>query len=801
MKTPLNHLISLSRIRATFLFIFFCSSIIHAQDKPVHDMHMHHMHGHDMEKINNLRFKSDHPSTHEFGKWETVIPEEGGGAIGKSLGMQTVHNVLLPSGKVLMTSGSSWRNLAPIQYYPEYPDPVAGKGLFDRRFDPFNNNKISDYYQLVNNTAIYDPEKNTFYRIHSPYPIADSQEKDHFIPNDFFCAGHLQLPNGNPFFAGGTQYYYPYRTGQNMSYIFDWRKELDINWKYVDWREKPQEKNDPWIFSGLMKRGRWYPTIVPLLDGRFVLFSGFVGFDKGYPDMYQFEINHYVEFFDPAKFDVDNPQAAWKAINVKNVKNSPFATKLDHPTKIENICYDMRHLTQLGFDINKKGFVPPCNCPSRAMDDFEKDAFKLYPHNYLFDGNKIYLTREGEWVSLRTANTEYMRRTFFTYWMDVKGSAESPKVDFRRGPNRPDTITSYGTSYLDPNTGNITILGGQVTSAGTLLPLGSSKPNRFAGGRGSSKIEQFHLNKDGGEGYWTETPDFMGEYPQDDRTMHYAIILPTRQILIINGGNYDFYGGVKYPILLTPIFDRQGKFLKYEKKRMAEAVEPRLYHNNAMLLQNGSVLVSGGNSGRATIKPESNPLDYQNRTGQPLPDPDQVELDLYFFTDGQMAKQEKGADNTPIENWTAEIFYPPYLFIDEKSTDTISRRATIEALKTKSKKGINFKSEIGDKTFYLLQSNQDYQIELGGILPKKPLKQDHSLVLLKLPSVTHGGQWGQHYVKLPIQKANKNILHFKTPDAKAENIPPGFYMLFYIDQAGKPSIAQMVRFDDKAITP
>lgn len=775
------------RLVSSFLLLFFSPVLLICQED--HSLHK-------MQKIADLRFTSEHPDSLLFGSWESVIPKPGGGAVGKSLGMQTVHTILLPSGKILMASGSSWRNLAPLEYYPQFEDPIAGTGLFDRRDDPFHERKLPEYYQLVNNAAIYDPEDTTFYRIPAPYPMLDSEEADHFIPNDFFCTGHLHLPDGNPFFIGGTQYYYPYRTGARTSYIFDWRKELTTEWQSVDWRQKPNKENDPWIFSGLMKRGRWYPTLVPLLDGRFAIFSGFVGFDRGFPAMYQFELNHYVEFFDPHVFEPIQPQKAWKAIDVKDLANSPFSTKLGYELSdsLLNICYDRLYFPGLRLDPTDKNFVEPCNCPLRCVEAYKYDAFKLYPHNYLFDGNKIYLSREGEWVSLRSPNTEFMRKTKFTYWMDVEGTAESPEVTFRRGPNRPDTITSYGTSYLDPNSGNLTILGGQPTSPGTLLPLGSENPNHFAGGRGSRKIEQFQLNANGGEGSWTLEEDFLGEYPQDDRTMHFAIILPTRQILIINGGNYDFYGPVLYPILLTPQFDEAGKFLGYEKQRMVDAVEPRLYHNSAMLLPDGRIFVSGGNSARATVRTEPIPPADSNRYGQPLPNFDLVELDVYFLTDGKMAKQAKGSEITPTENWTAELFSPPYLFIDGK------RRTKILNLSTKPSRGTTFSNTIGEKTFYLLHSNRGYTIELSG-LPDRPFTKGHALVLLKLPSVTHGGQWGQHFIELPITKASGTTLQFQTPDAKAESIPPGFYMLFYVDRMGKPSVAQMVRFDDEATTP
>jgi len=182
-----------------------------------------------------------------------------------------------------------------------------------------------------------------------------------------------------------------------------------------------------------------------------------------------------------------------------------------------------------------------------------------------------------------------------------------------------------------------------------------------------------------------------------------------------------------------------------------------------------------------------------------------VHLDLYFLTDGQMTKQPKGAETTPTENWIAEIFSPPYLFIDEEMPKevglTVVRRVSIQKLKTESKRGITFSSEIGGKTFYLLKSNKRYEVELGGVLQQEPYAQEESLVLLKLPSVTHAGQWGQHYVKLPIEKSDGRTLSFTAPDMIKENIPPGFYMMFYVDRKGKPSISQIIRFDDEAKAP
>ena len=294
----------------------------------------------------------------------------------------SVHAVLLPSGSILLASGSSSRNLGPIDTYPQLTNPRGAQGVFRKHEDPFHMQKIDDYYQLVNNVGIYDPNANTFYRVPHPEPVADTKWRDHFVPTDLFCTGHLHTPDGNVLFAGGTQYYYPFRTGHRAAFLFDWRKETSINWKKVDWRRRPSSttsnnSNDPWIFSGkktgwrrslqflskyftrdlgLMERGRWYPTLVPLIDGRLVVLAGFVGFDAGYPEMYSFENNHFVEFFETRSFNKSNPQTAWKRVNVKSTLNGPFTNRINA---------DFRP-------------TPDVNCSARCVFDNQYDAFKLY---------------------------------------------------------------------------------------------------------------------------------------------------------------------------------------------------------------------------------------------------------------------------------------------------------------------------------------------------------------------------------------------------------------------------------------
>lgn len=723
------------------------------------------------------------PPPIEVGFWEVVTPRPNGGAIGHNLGMQSVHTTLLPSGRILMASGSSWRNRGPIAYFPEFDPPPAPQGVFQYGNDPFLNSKLSEYYQLVNNVSIYDPDANTFFRIPHPVPQPDPNRKDRFAPSDLFCTGQQHLPNGNVLVAGGTQVYYPFRTGQNSTFIFDWKKELTIPWERTDWRQIPDEQTNPWIFAGFMKRGRWYPTMVPLLDGRFVVFGGYVGYDEpGFPPMYQFELNRYVEFFDPKAFNRTAPQNAWKAIDVGEHPNSPFVTIINRSFDPNNCAQD--------------------STLDRCVFTNQRDNFKLYPNNYLMPDGRIFMTREGDWVSLRTENTAFMRRTKGTYWLSVGGTRDNPAVKFERGPDRPDIVTSYGTSYPDPNTGQLVILGGQPISAGTLFPFNSGlrpyerpgTPYQFAGGRGSTKRETFTPSSSApGGGVWKLEPDFLGNQPQDDRTMHYALILPTRQILVINGGNYDFYGPVHYPLLLTPIYEGT-RFVRYDKKRMSEGMQARLYHNVALLMPDARIFVAGGNTSRATVF--ARPTPHPQKTfpsGQPKPDLSAVDVDMYFYGDGPMGKFEKGSLQVPTETWTAEMFSPPYLFIDP------GRRASIASIEPAGTVPYQSKATLQGKTYYLVHSGDSFDVKLDG-LPECNAANG-LLSLIKLPAPSHGWDSGQLMIAVPFQVTGPGRIRFRTPDMRTANAPPAFYMMFYMDCRGKPTVAQMVRFDDTAKSP
>ncbi|MEV6598682.1 galactose oxidase early set domain-containing protein [Actinoplanes sp. NPDC051346] len=101
---------------------------------------------------------------------------------------------------------------------------------------------------------------------------------------DLFCAGHCLLPDGNVLIAGGTANYdkepgnshRPYHfTGIPDCFLFDWRSRT-------------------WSRVAPMAYGRWYPTLLPLADGRVLTVSG-----HGGPELPSHEVLE-TEIYDPA---------------------------------------------------------------------------------------------------------------------------------------------------------------------------------------------------------------------------------------------------------------------------------------------------------------------------------------------------------------------------------------------------------------------------------------------------------------------------------------------------------------------
>ena len=153
--------------------------------------------------------------------------------------------------------------------------------------------------------------------------------------------------------------------------------------------------------------------------------------------------------------------------------------------------------------------------------------------------------------------------------------------------------------------------------------------------------------------------------------MHFATLLPTKQILINGGTNYKYYGSVLGPLLLTPIYDNiTYKFTgKYTRRIVASAKWLRCYHSISVLLNDGKVLAGGGNCGPPGIyhfnESLSNIVNTSGYTSinklQVSQNPNLVKL-KHFISPPTVHTEYgwiDGFSNAPAELWQLEIYSPP----------------------------------------------------------------------------------------------------------------------------------------------
>jgi hypothetical protein len=177
---------------------------------------------------------SESPDTH--GKWE-LLPFNSE--------VLAIHAAVLRTGKVLFFAGSGNNT--------------------HRVADPnFGNVKKNMWTSVV-----WDPTAPQGANFSHPATIKRADKK----PFDFFCGGDTVLPDGSVLSAGGNQ---SYNNGNNLG-------QRDVA------AFDPQ--TEQWAKRAPMAEGRWYPTLLPLADGRVLAVSGKNGTDG--------QLNQRFEVYDP----------------------------------------------------------------------------------------------------------------------------------------------------------------------------------------------------------------------------------------------------------------------------------------------------------------------------------------------------------------------------------------------------------------------------------------------------------------------------------------------------------------------
>jgi hypothetical protein len=132
--------------------------------------------------------------------------------------LRTIHSVVMSNGKILLVAGSG------------NDETYFNAGTFE--------------------SAVYDPTKGTFKLIKTP--------------DDFFCSGHIQLPDGKVLVLGGNTHY-PVLGSPDPKQAQYWG--ADTSYIFNPVTEQYTRENN-------LIGGHWYPSATELANGSIISFGG-----------------------------------------------------------------------------------------------------------------------------------------------------------------------------------------------------------------------------------------------------------------------------------------------------------------------------------------------------------------------------------------------------------------------------------------------------------------------------------------------------------------------------------------------
>lgn len=630
--------------------------------------------------------------------------------------MQAIHSILLPNGKVLMVSGSSFRLIlkdgVPIEALDgSNPVNVNQSALFDPErvsFRPLETSNVAD-------DPDFEVARASFQRIATPETPFQGE------PNDIFCAGHLHTPDGNVLFVSGTRINAPTLLfpGHLCANVFDWKKET-------------------WRTTKPLKDGHWYPSMLALPDGRIAALSGFKRDFDGKPPLPR--NSHWMEIY-------DHRSDSWSHVDIsKDVADGPFTSQFTY-NAVKTDAANKPVLDKEGNPVLEQ---------RKHTDELDH-----YPRVMPLPDGRFLVTGDGSGGGNPLCHYTYLMR------IDLADPAR-PKVIFEKGANRPEERRIYGTALIDPNSPqhDLLLMGGMLNGPNTasLVKNPSAVPPKLEGRSamfGPYRDPLPEEKKDfvttdmyryrapiaaGDTGTWETTQNFLGDRLEDKRMQAVSVILPTKEFVVMGGGNYFFDRPIFSPRLFTPDSEAPGG---YRSRQLNPCTQPRLYHSVALLLPDGRIFTASGNAARATLDGEGKgPGDvyrYNFIKRHPIDN-------TYGFVDS-------GEYRIPSENHQIELFSPPYLFIK------------------------------GARPKFTLPPEGELTGKRGQCLslPVQNSTESASLVLIKLGSITHGWDMGQRLIDLAasFKQDPQGVVSFEVPKDPV-HCPPGYYMLFYVNGRGQP---------------
>jgi hypothetical protein len=722
------------------------------------------------------------------------------------------------------------------------------------------NNGISILMDPVQYCAkIADPTVNGGSGV--PLPLTENATPDPGEPNiDLFCGGHMPLPDGNVLFAGGTRKAVSFTTDFTPIPFHGVKRTMVFDWKQERWRDSGPARGATNQMVN-MGDGRWYPTLVELPDGKVFIIGGM---------NHRGEISHTLEVYDPRT----------------------------------------RSMSQL-VDFRPLGGRPMPNEPFTVLDPVASRRFDNFPRVFLTHDQpalpgcadvlhcvRLLITGDGSAEGNRDIG---MNNTVYVD-MDTRAFPRL-LVNFVRGPQRNNVAAGhpktheysshlYSTTTYDPltETGDILTLGGSIgkydplhiaqdvkqdptTKSKILAPEASTNFNGKPDQRTESDMERYSgatrsfepvfehfLGDDNDVTAKVATsrlfPGSRGAQVPCDPTQPATganicgplnhsgminpnvVVLPTRQLLVMGGGNHSYADPLFNPVLFTPSADPfvhpapGGKPVGWRNEWTRNFMNPfhlpRLYHNTSLLLPDGRVFLGSGNTfisflkgvdgfGLPIVGPGGGQANnYNNFEGadkvsgvfKTIPDPSNNNAPLVL---------SNLSVDLPAEQYQVELFNPPYLFFP-------GERPVIQGLAVRGRQTEFHPLPAGKR--WIDPDHEDIvpygsEIDLAiGALKMDPRTggSNGRVTMIRMGGVTHAFNFSQKLHTLHavnggrVNPADGGVVVARqagvgesaTVAVQAPTsprvAPPGYYMIFYVNNVGKPSEARIVRLCNQVST-
>lgn len=235
-------------------------------------------------------------------------------------------------------------------------------------------------------------------------------------------------------------------------------------------------------------------------------------------------------------------------------------------------------------------------------------------------------------------------------------------------------------------------------------------------------------------GNWTSATTAVGDL-NNRRWYSSAVTLPNGQVVALSGANLDEVNtpGFETAIHQAELFDPATE----KWTALSSAARDRTYHNSAILLADGSILVGG----HAPIN--------QGYGGR-----------------GAVGNEKNGFSNN-LKDPSFERFFPPYLFKGPRPVINTAHP------------GFSYG-----------------QTDVEAVTLDDGSAEVAKLVLTRLPSATHTTDADNRTVEVAFTKHGSSLHIDQVPGPSV--LPPGYYYLFALSSTGTPSVAAIVNVSETA---